>query len=78
MTFPAFSNGAEEKAKLCVLCKFVFGDIQFDWALCKVICRSWEVLHHSSGQLTADWYVDWITKAEEMFSFLKVLVLMIF
>ena len=38
----------------------MFGDIQFDWALCQV------------GQRVAgDWYVDWITMAQEMSSFTK-------
>ena len=34
----------------------MFGDIQFDWALCEV-----------SQEGTGDWYVDWITMAQEMF-----------
>ena len=50
-----------------MLRRFVFGDIQFDWPLCQV------------GQKVAgDWYVDWITMAQEMFSFLKAFVLLSF
>ena len=50
-----------------MLRRFVFGDIQFDWALCQV-----------SQEGTGDWYVDWITMAQEMFSFLKAFVLLSF
>ena len=45
----------------------MFGDIQFDWPLCQV-----------GQEVAGDWYVDWITMAQEMFSFLKAFVLLSF
>ena len=66
MAFPAFSVCSKKKQN-CVLRRFVFGDIQFDWALCQV-----------SQEGTGDWYVDWITMVQEMFSFLKAFVLLSF
>ena len=67
MAFPAFSVCSKKKQN-CVLRRFVFGDIQFDWPLCQV---SWEVTV-DGGMLTGS---QWL---QEIFSFLTAFVLLTF